>query len=140
MSCLLKLNNQFMTLIVLLVSIMERYINLNQNMKKEKTYQKDILSKKLKEKLLNDFRIGGLTEPYKDIFCLKLWGEDAWQKQYFVVIRKDNRGLVNLSSLTKKEEKLVTRLLKLRLLKFPQELIHKKVLFLVGNSFHWYRL
>ena len=109
-------------------------------MKKEKTYQKDTFSTKLKEKILNDFRIGNLTEPYKDIYCLKIWGEDAWQKLYFVVIRKENRGLTNLASLTKKEEKLVYRLLKLRLLKFPQDLIHKKVLFLVGNSFNWYQL
>lgn len=94
----------------------------------------------LEKQVLYDFRIGGLTEPYKNIYCLKMWSEDAWQKQYFVVIPKDNRSECNLTTLTKPEEKLVARLMKLRLLKFPQELIHKKVLFVVGNRFHWYRL
>ena len=99
---------------------------------------KSILSKKIKEKIIDDFKIGNFTEPYKNIFCIKSWAGYGWEKLYFVIIEKENKSLANLSSLTKQEEKLVTRLLKLY---FPyKEANYKKVAFLVGNTFYWLSL
>jgi len=91
------------------------------------------LTIKQRKKLINDFNQSSLVElkgrNYKGIYKLDLGNE----KLYFFAVKRQEYNETSFRSILLNDEALFNRLIKI---KFKGNYF-KKILFVVGNNFHW---